>query len=84
LRPFFIWRIAPEAARVAQDNVLSASVVTYLGVFDRSLVVPAVVAKGLVEARGIGELSLGIAIAASAEGCPAAGRELIDLCRSLT
>ena len=55
---------------------------------DRGLVIPAVVRGRLIEPRGGGkagsEAGLGIAIAASAEGSPAADGELVDLRRSLT
>jgi hypothetical protein len=72
-----------------EDNVLSTSVVTYrFGFVDRGLVIPAVVRGRLIEPRGGGkagsEAGLGIAIAASAEGSPAADGELVDLRRSLT
>jgi hypothetical protein len=76
--------MAPEFSRAIEHNVLSASVVAYrLGVFDRSLMVPGLAAEDFVEARAGGEIGLGIARAAPVEGSPAAGRKLVDLCRSL-
>jgi hypothetical protein len=81
----FISRMAPEFSQAIEQNVLSASVVTdRLGLFDRSLMVPGLAAEGFIEARGGGEVGLGFAMAAPLEGSPAAGRELVDLCRSLT
>jgi hypothetical protein len=79
----FILRIAPEFSQAFWRNVLSASEILYrLGFFDRGLMIPAVAAQGFVDPRSISEI--GIAVAAAAERRPAAGRELIDLCRSLT
>ena len=81
----FILRIAPEFSQAFWRNVLSASVIPYrLGFFDRGLMVPAVAAQGFVDPRSTSEIGRGIAVAAAAERRPAAGRELIDLCRSLT
>jgi hypothetical protein len=68
-RPFFILRVAPDVSCAALPNVLSASAVTlWLGVPDGGLVIPAVAAEGLVEARGgkIGGTS-SFAVATSAE-----------------
>jgi hypothetical protein len=69
-RPFFILRVAPDVSCAALPNVLSASAVTlWLGVPDGGLVIPAVAAEGLVEARGGGKIggTSGFAGATSAE-----------------
>lgn len=80
----FISRMAPEFSWAIERNVLLASVVACrLGVFDRSLMVPGLAAEDFVAARSGGEIGLGIARAAPVEGSPAAGWELVDLCRSL-
>jgi hypothetical protein len=79
--------IAPDFSCAAVPNVLSASAVTLrLGVLDCSLVIPAVAAKGFVEARGGGKTggTSGLAVATSAESGAAPGRELVDLGSSLS
>jgi hypothetical protein len=87
-RPSFISRLRPEFSQAILRNVLSASVIPYFGIFDRGLVVPAVVGRRFIEAPRGGEIGhcsvLGIAVTAPAERSPAAGRELKDPCGSLT